>query len=357
MAEVPEFKVILASASTGVLYGELAPKNLDATMYISDVGYINFECDLHHALCHKDFLEPYATDWILMHKEHHIMGGIITGVQINLDNDWVSVSGQDYAHYLDKRIWPFNPNNPTANIYAAINVDMFTVVDELLSTTLAQSDSLDLMWNIGSSGTAINYRIEPGDTETILEKIRDLAEQDPGFDWKMHVDIQNGQIVAEFMAESPQMGEERDYVFQQGKNIGQLGYVENGITATDVYAFGAGTSTKVASSASNLSLRSKYRRLDHTIDVGDIIDKAVVKRQATAELEKTRKSTKGDLTAVVIPEEGFDIWAEIFVGDTVRVSGSTDYEEIDDMYRVISFQIQPTDTGDEQVAVVFENAT
>jgi hypothetical protein len=358
VSEHPEWKVILFNVQTGLAVGEMAPKNLSASIYLGnvDVGAINFDINLSHPLARKQYLEANATDFILMHKDHHILGGTIDAVNVTLGEEWISIAGSGFLNYFSTRFWPFDPADPGGNVLVEVDTDSFTILTNILDVVLAEGNSLEMDYNLGTSGIPINYRIEPADTESILEKIKDVSEQEPGFDYEIHSEIMDGMIHREFMAYAPGKGQLNDYSFEEGRNIKDLSYTHGGVKATHVLGTGAGTTQRIAAVSNDVTLEAKYRRRDHTIDFGDIIDLAVVQRQTDAEMVRMSKSVRTDIRATIIPEPNVDIWTVVPVGDTCQIICDCRYEDMSESLKVVGYEINPTDQGDEEVTVIFEDA-
>jgi hypothetical protein len=352
-SEHPEWRVILFRAGHSML-GEAHPVNLSFSKYIKDIGSVTFDMNLSHPLCVRDKIEPYATDFVLMHKEHHILGGIITSVNVDVETEWVTLAGKEYTHYLEKRFWPIDPDNP--EIYSAIQEDSFVVVTDILDRVLMEPHSLMMSYDLGMSGILVNYRIEPGDTESVYEKLRDLSEQSPGFDFGTHIDIIDQMVHVELMAESPRITRDNDFVFELGRNIRSFSYDCTGVKATFVAGSGAGSSNKMMRVAMHEEDMEMYRRLDHTVDFGDIIDPDMVQRQTDAELARMGHSHREDLTASYIPGPNIDLWVSVEVGDVCLVRVDTRYEQINQEFRVVGYEVSPSDQGDEEVLVIFEDA-
>lgn len=337
----------------GVALGEVFPESLEFAIYLSDFGYCTYNMDLSNPMAVREMTEAYVTDYILLVDGVEIQGGEHTDIQIDdVTLDQLQVSGKEWKNYINTRIWDYDPSNPGGNIYTAFQRDDFDIVRDLLTQMMLDPNSLIITYGDASmeSGTLNNYQIAPQDSETLYSKINTLATQDPGFDWE----ITWNKILNLY---SPQKGVINNNVtFELGKNLQVFGYGETGATATKLLGLGAGTSGQVATLLENVPASQKFRRRDNVIQLGSVNSQTLNDSLTAAELARESLPIP-TFSATYIPEDNFDFWNEVAIGDIVQVTGQLGYDLVDQQFRLISILSQPTDEGDQQIQLTFDDST
>ena len=175
----------------------------------------------------RDEFAPYRTNYMVKRQSSGsgvtISDGMVTSINLNKDRDTVLVSGKDWKHYLQRRIYPFDPeayiqydaedastwmywpkqwpeftddDRPDiADVVRDILLSMRTgipVDSKMTAATVperpSQGDIIpgvpDIRWNITDEvGTIGSYKIYPGDSTTIYDHITKLSEMRDGFEW------------------------------------------------------------------------------------------------------------------------------------------------------------------------------
>lgn len=170
----------------------------------------------------RDEFAPYRTSYELWRGASLISEGMMTSVNLNFSRDTILIAGKDWIHYLQRRIYPFDPelyiegdwiNWPRrwpdlrgthGPIQSANPVDVGIIVKELIQSMKFDPPDSDLplprpKWPGGADETPGNpdfvvnipetekttkYVIYPGDGTTIFDHIMKLSEQtDKGFEF------------------------------------------------------------------------------------------------------------------------------------------------------------------------------
>lgn len=328
--------------------GDVYPKNLDFAIYLNRIGYCNYDIDMSHVLAKKENTSPYETDFVLYRGDNPIIGGEHTSINIQgIEVENMSVSGQDWCHYLERQQYPFNPDDPLANAYLVTGRDTALVVKDILTTILARPGSLDVdLSGITAIGNLIDYKIDPNDTGDIYNKIVDLAKRFPGFDYE----ITPGR---QFNIYSPQKGTNTGITLVQGHNIFDVAYTNNGPVATHTLGLAQAASTKLGVIVD--SVAPQFRRADANQDFADI-DSLDELTAATIGEAARNVSPHREITLKVIPK-AFDVWETLSVGDTVNVNADIRYEHIVDDFRIVGMQCTVSDEGDEEWSLTLDDGT
>src|SRR4051794_20393123 len=90
----------------GVSKGQFRPENLTFELNHGEPHTINYEVSLADAVTlpdvEGDFVGPYRTDFELYYGSVLIMAGIHTEHAVNSEDEFATVAGKDWSHYLEK---------------------------------------------------------------------------------------------------------------------------------------------------------------------------------------------------------------------------------------------------------------
>jgi hypothetical protein len=331
----------------GVPFGEVNPMGLEFGIALSQVNFCNYDISLTNPMASYGYCRPYITDFYLYRDNLLIMAGIHTEIQPDLDTRLLKVSAKEWLHYLEKRIYPFDPANPTANLVTYFQNDAFVVVELILDAVLALSNSLPLNYDNGTSGLLVNWRNDPGDTNSIYDIIKDLGDASPGFDFEVSPD-------KEFLMYAPRKAISTGFTMQAGRNILNLSYVDSGPDYNHLLGLGQGTTSRLGVVKEDSGSRTTYRRLDGSVDYGDVTAETL-DRQAEGDISRGAQSIV-KLSGTIVPTESDNFWANVQPGYIINVVADTEYVQINDQFRVLSFAARVTDQGDEQIEVALTDA-
>lgn len=337
-----------------IALGEAFPQNLSFSKLLKRVGSISYGLDLEQDLAVRDKTNPYITDFKLFRGSEGnmvpIMGGIHTSIDVSqAEDNLLSVAGKDWLHYFEKDEWPFNPADPIQYNYKQVGRDIALVVKDILDTTLAQPNSLSLTYTLAAIGQLVNYKIEPADTEKILSKLDELSKIVPGFDFE----ITHDRI---FKLYAPQKSRTlTGFALRQGHNMENLHYTENGPQATKLRGF-ANAATRMGYVVDDPT-QTAYRRLVESVEFSDVPDATSLQEKAISEAARMATPTIEFSCSFINFDSDFDFWSEVDTGDKIHCTGDLQYDKIDDYFRLVGIEVAPTDEGDEQIDLTFDDGT
>lgn len=279
----------------------------------------------------RDEFAPYRTDYQLWRSTpgHPVAGslissGILTSLNFNFNRDTALVAGKDWLHYLQRRIYPFDPElyisggwidwprqwpdlmgTHGPSHYTGVPdetpppVDIGIILRELIQsmrfeppnnltlpssgpirTTQWPNDGVSLTngvpritQNIGLLGQETTYKIYPGDSTTIYDHIRKLSEQsEKGFEFDIH------PLSLEFRVWSPR----RDMQYLQYFTISPTEYeIDGAISEFDwtnegpegTYLIGLGSGEyKTGAVWTDIDNVFEFWRMDKVYDFGKVSD-------------------------------------------------------------------------------------
>lgn len=350
MSNQPEWKVIHTDHD-GVKLAEAAPEQLSWGRYLNRPGYINYDLDLNIFAAEYRNIGAYRTDFELLCDDVTIISGIHTNVDADMDNGTLHIAGYGWLHYLERRQWPFalgSDQSGTGQIW--FDVDVGDIVTDLVNAAAVNGVGVDFTVGTQQLGISTNYRIEPADSGTLFDKITELAQQSPGFDFVVDND-------KNFLMYVPSKGRlVHEYSLELGRNVKSVHYGDNGPIGNYLLGTGAGSSTKLAFADRDEASEQIYRRLDQTVDFGDDPNIGSVKRLVGHQLDKSAVPDL-DIWVSVYPEQFHVAYTAIDVGDMVKVFADMTYLQIDDFYRVTGIEGYLNNQGDEEIVFTFNDHT
>lgn len=340
---------------SSVALGEVAPEGLHFDLYLNKVGDIQYDIDLSSPLATIGNTRPYYTDYVLSRGNTNIQGGIHTGINIEDvgAGDVLQVAGLDWLHYFEGCQWPFDPTNPTANIYLQVNRDLALIVKDLLDTILAQTNRLSFAYVLAAIGQTMNYRIDVADTTNLYDRINTLSQISPGFDFAVSPDL-----ARTFAIYAPQRGiVNNNIVFEQGTNIYIGSYGNTGPKGTHVLALATSTSGGQLGLQIDNAVQPYTRRWDVEEQFDNVTDLTQLSKIASGTGDRDGADQIA-FTCKYVPREGEDFWNTVSMGDSLRcIVQIADYTKLDQYFRLVGISCDVTDEGEEEIDLTFDYTT
>lgn len=338
------WKVVFKDTA-GRIIGDATPETPEFTFSRVNIPTLNFGLSLASSIAKKSYLKPKYTDFELWRGSDIVLDGILTEIGRNdLNEAGIEIACQGYLYYFENRYWPFDPAAPTASNRLWAQVDVFTIIEQILDVVCEHPNSLKLIYNNGLSNIFINYKIETADNQNIYEKIRDLSNQQPGFDIWMNPGKR-------FMM-SLDRGISSSFTFEEGVNLHEVSYKYQGIKANRVIGLGAGTASKLSIIREDVFSQRVGRLYEEFIDFGNVTNTDYLRNLTQARLEKDSVDVEL-LSVTIIPRENENIMRQIAPGDTVTVIVDLGFTQVNQNPKIDNITGSVTLSGDESYRVEF----
>lgn len=298
MATGVYFDVTISDTDTFLELGTLRPvsDSLKWTYRLSDVGEIQCSFALSDPLLTTDMLSPKGSRFQLNMRvgqtgvpaefwdSFPIMAGFCGPTNIQSETGLVSFTGTDWLSYLEQ---PYQWESETggtgyaANIatYEASNASFYVnksgqtveqICQYLISRLDASFDPLAPVITPDFNGTSFFQTVPSwywgfGDTETILDKFKELAKHDTGgFDFWMDYD---GTLRCQGPRKTDPASVTPVYGIGTDQVVTPLDWTNNGPLATDTIGFGPGVgNTRTYSYSTYQPSRDQYGRWARAVD-------------------------------------------------------------------------------------------
>lgn len=236
----------------------------------------------------------------------------------------------------------FTPWVPAA--YVGIGWDQAWIVKHYIDKMQEQDHGyLNIVNEHQTTGifrTHISFAV---DTKTFHDIISDRAGLVNGFDFKFTPRWKNGIRNAEiewiFEVFYPPSGRETELVFELGSNV-DFGTLQ--VNGSEI-AFGAysimensGNSTNVGYSQDTAAMAADYRLEVVDREHTDVKDIATANVYAT--IARLKRNKESSVPTIVAPIALAD---EFIIGDQVRIRASWGLVQLDDMFRIMNFTVNP----------------
>jgi hypothetical protein len=338
------------------------PEDLNFNINLNDPHDINYSISLDHPVVKEentaegDFIGAYQTDWILLRNGTPIpgMSGMITSVHLAEGEEKIDIAGKSWLHYLERRIYPYNPLNPTQYRFRAYQTDVALIIHDMLQAVLAMPYSVAIDVSDLTAWTTFNenMKIEFGDTEDILSKIKGMAEGKPGFDFEITWDRKFKLYYPEYsdptIIEFKMVTNAKPTLTQTDSAL-SVDWTDNGPEFTHILGLGAGSSPHLGAARGSTEGQQVFRRLDGSVDFGDVPSRAKLNRLTEGALRAGVRPQR-EVPIDVAPENiSANFWDNIVPG--VYFVNITDLygHEVTGTKKLTSIEANITNEGEELV--------
>lgn len=356
----------------GVPVGEFSLQNPEVEVRNSEVGGFSGEIALGQTYrgttvgITRDQFAPYETNYEVWRQSTGsgvcVSDGMLTSINLNFNRDTVLVAGKDWKHYLQRRIYPFSPEDyityntlkpndfwdkwpkrwPSGETGEVNPVDLRLIIRDLLWSmrtgvavdsqftdaeryALPWADGVpDITWNLDDTGTTTKYKIYPGDQTTIYDHIQKLSELKDGFEWDIT------PISHEFKMWSPQRYVNNAWwsywfapsEFEVDGAIAEFDWTNEGPNATYLLGLGSGRH-KIGATWTTVKNVDAYGRLDLVYDYGEMSNYSTIlnKLKDQNDLWAQKKLQLTLLNPEFLPTNFYTGGRpRSLIGDTVRVT-------------------------------------
>jgi len=345
--------------------GTVLPEALSFDMTLKEPEIVDFEISLANPVVKRDFITPYASDFMLRRINKELIGGIITQVNLKGEDDRLAVGGKGWLHYFEKRHYPFPGYVPGDvdtfghyKLFVKTDTDPIKIVEDMLDGLISAPQSFCLDFTVETNGyigiPVLQYVIPPGDTESIFSKITTLSEAfGSGFDFELTPQ----KVFKTYRFEKFESRESR-YVFTRDDiTDGGIEWTNTGPRGTHVTALGAGSSVRFGINKHYRGNSEVFRRLDDVADGSDEIRDLNLLASLASGQAAWGSNPQQELTIEVQPEvaEVGNFWDAIMPGAYVNVNYDFyPYHKLEALRKITNLHCEVTDTGEEIVTLTLE---
>lgn len=373
------------------------PENLAADDSMGGAGNCSWQWSLsandvegNPVMTGDTFIGPWRSYWRLRCGNTVIGSGPITGINIKLGDDFMSVAGQTWEAVLARWQYPFNPNSrdnlslysfekalignetspgPTSDntppglAYECFQRDIALIAHDILVTV--RDTVPDRLWfNFGDLNNPIgikdNFQLSWGDDTSMDSFVNSLGGTGEGFDWWISWD-RKFNFGSPYRFGSQMAPNINAFIDVDTDGLLDLEYDNNGIQGTHVLGKGAGfaTQTTLMAAYGYALAQSSYTRLDISFDYGDVRNRASLvnktKKSLALIIDPIREVPISMDPAVWDAANSGTFWGTFRKGVAIYITVDTGFNQIDAPYRLKSWSLtDENNTGNMVVALTCE---
>ena len=186
---IVEFTVVHVDHG-GADLGSIKPNSLTGSFPLNDAGSISYSIPFASPMARRNMCDPDLFDWRLERNGKPLFGGILDTAQIDTTTRNVALTGKTWEAYLSQRLMPFDPTANIQNQFKTyVNMDVLEMVRRLFDYVFGVSNSIPLTFSPDNSGIVFSNQFDPSAFNDMLTILQTLAEQQPGFDFDIDVNV------------------------------------------------------------------------------------------------------------------------------------------------------------------------
>lgn len=337
--DAPPTYRIEARDPDGNFYAQLDYRDLQFEVMLNKPSGFRFKVPLREGLT-KQVLEAGKHEAWIYRDDVLVKAGPIWNCTPNSNDNDINCDGSDLLDYFDVlRIDAYVR-------YAAM--DQFDIVADLIATAQAQTDGdYGIISSLGQSGIVINREYKDTEGKYVLEAIQDIAAEDTGFDFWV------SPTTRRFEAAYPRLS----------RNIGLRLEYPNAIRTYSVNYFGKWHRNDVlvlgpynrVSRAISTDARAYYKLRQLTESYTDAPDPTALAARASY-IRDLRTAPK--VSPIISLESSYlNVFdpATIRMGDMITTVIDDGYVQVNELLRLIGFQVTVGRQGQESVVLYFND--
>jgi len=292
-----------------------------------------------------------------------VWGGVIWARVYNSDEQTISITAREFESYFERRLITTTENFQ--------NTDQLEIVRTLIDDAqLLPYGDIGVITGSETSGVLIDRVYYDYELKQVWQAIKDLSDQDDGFDFNIKVEYDNvtNEPTKTLILGYPRTGHvdtgigdlnTKVFMFPAG-NITSYEYPEDGsITTNTLYVTGAGSNEgKLLSVATaSTSFTNGFPLLQTTASYSDITDQNVLDELATGRV--LALSEPPPIIKVVVPAFVEPEYGTYSIGDDIRLMITDERfpNGLDEIYRIVGLNVEPGENGPERVTITLTITT
>jgi hypothetical protein len=350
----------------GTVINTIAPENLQFTFNKKPPHTMQYDVSLARTdLITHDFIGAYRTNFHLVRGGQRIMGGLHTEMSVGLNDDFCTIFGKDWYHYIERRQYPYDPRlghrfdyqigSPAMGIaYETNSADVTEIIWQLAQKIFGRPNSLDISFDYihtHPEGIVTSFSMALGDTSYFAQFIDTLSEVYPGFMYEVTQD----KLFRIYSPSRYNPGVATDSSLAaltiddaHSNAIIDLTFANRGPDATHLFGHGQGIGQNLIGSALGApDNQAVYYRLDNDFDLGTATQAAGndrTKREFSRML-----NPQHEVVLSVDPDKIADFWTTVHCGSAIWINKDLVAHQIDSPQEVVQMDCTLSNEGDESV--------
>lgn len=361
------YRYLFADLLTNEIIAELPLTSVSFTQQLNQAGTFNARLlisGINTDQYNVDAATQPARNAIYVDRNGTLVwGGVIWNRSYSSADQTLNITAREFESYFEHRL--------ITTTTAFSNIDQLVIARTLINNAQSATyGNIGVIVGSETSGVLINRVYYDYELKNVWQAIKDLSNQDDGFDFtiKVEYDAITNEPLKTLILGYPRTGNIDTgigdtgtpvFLFPAG-NIVEYEYPEDGsIIGNTLYVIGAGSNEgKLQASAQDTSkLLAGWPLLENSANYSDITDANVLDELATAQV--LALSEPPPIINIVVPAYEVPVFGTYSIGDDARlmITDPRFPNGLDEIYRIVGFNVQPGENGPERVTITLTVTT
>lgn len=318
---------------------EIPTKNLVYTYSLNNPGSYSYTMPMRHSKCRRDIMDPGKNEFHIYLGTEKIWGGYLWTAQ--KQDESIRFGGEGYFSRLDKK------REVTEDRNYSSGWDQYDLVWDLIDYTQDKpSGNMGITRDsTAKSGVTRYHNIKASEQKKIGQIIRNLSEQDDGFDFEITPE--------KSWRTYTRKGGNSGLIFVMGKNIRTYTFEVDAIskTVSDFYALGRGQGdARPRAFEFDAEARGAFGLMEDTRSFD--AELATTLTALAKEWLRLHKQAREDIALFVITDD--PPFGSYTTGDIARIVIDDGYVQVNREMRIRSIVVNVPDEGVDSYGIYFD---
>lgn len=335
------YTYVTANVLTGQVIEEIPFRSVKWAKELNGPGSFTAVIDADHPKAARNNLLPAARFVYVVRNGVAVWGGIIWVVR-NTGGE-LEVSAQGIWSYFRRRRIRWDAT--------FTSTDQFSIAQSLMNTAATQPGAISVTVPATTSGVLRDRSFFAVERKQLGEAVEQLANVENGFDFEIVTSLSGATFTNSMVFYHPKQGRRLSAVWDVSVHASVDSWEVDGSDTTNLLtALGAGDGqVALVVDAADPGQFSTYPLLEDTVSYKDVVEVDTLDSHARADLQR-RSKPKALPEMTLIPTAETEVGSFV-VGDEIQLRGNRGWTELDGWYRIVSYDVEVSDEGDERIAV------
>lgn len=336
------YTYITADILTGTVIEEVPLRSVKWAKELNGPGSFEGTIDADHPKAVRNVVSPGARFIYVLRNGVPVWGGII----------WVVRNKGGVLEIQAQGIWSYFQRRLIKASVTFTNSDQFTIAQTLLNNAAsAPGGDLGVVVPNTTSGVVRTRSYFGVERKQLGEAVEQLAAVENGFDFEVTTSLSGATFTNDVVFYYPRQGRRLSAVWDVSVHVSLDSWeVDASATANSISGLGSGDGdAALVLDVADPSKLAEYPLLEDTASFKDVVEQSTLDAHSRAEL--TRRSAPTALPELTLLPTAETTVGSFVVGDEVRLRGTRGWSELDGWYRIVGYNVEVTDEGDEKIRV------
>lgn len=341
------YTYITANIKTGQVVEEVPLRSVKWGKELNGPGTFEGSIDADHPKASRDVVHPGARFLYVLRDGVPVWGGIL----------WIARNTGGTLEVQAQGIWSYYRRRLIKATTTFTNTDQFTIAQTLLDAAAdAPGGDIGVAVPNTTCGVLRDRTYYSVERKQLGEAVEQLSAVENGFDFEVATSLSGATFTNNVVFYYPRQGRRLDAVWDVSVHVSLDSWeVDASATANSISGLGSGDGEDaLVLDVADPAKLSEYPLLEDTASFKDVVERSTLDAHSRAEL--TRRSAPTALPELTLLPTSETTVGSFVVGDEVRLRGTRGWPELDGWYRIVGYNVEVSDDGDEKVKVTVLDA-